>query len=94
MSFGYRDSFRIEKEKFYPGPRLELGSPAFRAGALTTETINDEYRSMTEFSSYNYPFWPQDRQSVPYCVLIEVMHSKTLESSLMKGVLMLGPRTT
>ena len=30
-------SFTIEREKFYPGPRLEPRSPALRAGALTTE---------------------------------------------------------
>ena len=30
-------SFRIEREKFYPGLVLEPGFPALRAGALTTE---------------------------------------------------------
>ena len=29
--------FNIERKKFYPGPGIELGSPALRAGALITE---------------------------------------------------------
>ena len=51
---------RIEREKFYPGPGLELRPLAFRASALTNRAIQDKYGPMIESSFFSYPFWSQN----------------------------------
>ena len=69
-------SVSTEREKFYPGPVLEPGSPALLPDALTT--ILDRYRSVIELLPFNYPFWHQDCQSLLYYVLFRYTYIPTL----------------
>ena len=45
-----------EREKFYPGPGIEPGSPNLCAGTLSL-SYPGQYRSMAELFSYSYPLF-------------------------------------